>query len=376
MTNLDAEPAESLSQPAGWCGPRLELFEAREVPLGGIRAITVRRTLPQRHLPTVGAWCFLDQFGPDEGPPMRVLPHPHTGLQTVTWPIRGQIRHRDSLGNDLLVKPGQLNLMTAGRGIAHSEFSEEGEGIFGLQFWAALPGSLPGADEDGGSAFQQVTDLPVLRGSGVELTVFTGSLALADDGGTGPVATSPAVVHTELIGADGSLAPGSMARIALDPRHEHAVLVVEGAVEIDGQHIAPGPLAYLGAGRQEIRISAASGEAAGGIRGDASGGDGPQGDDTATLDGSGARFVLLGGEPFTEDLVMFWNFVGRDHDEVARARADWEEQAGTAAEVLGEGNSWMEPGAQLRFGLVPGHGEDRIPAPQLPPVRLTPRRRR
>src|SRR5690625_3358430 len=145
MTNLDTKPSETLAKPAGLYGPRLELYEAREVPLGGIRSITVHRTLPQRHLPTVGAWCFLDQFGPDEGPPMRVLPHPHTGLQTVTWPIRGQIRHRDSLGNDLLVKPGQLDVMTAGRGIAHSVFSEDGDGICGWQFGAALHGALRAA---------------------------------------------------------------------------------------------------------------------------------------------------------------------------------------------------------------------------------------
>ena len=371
MTNLDTEPTESLSEPAGLCGPRLEMFEAREVPLGGIRSITVRRTLPQRHLPTVGAWCFLDQFGPDEGPPMRVLPHPHTGLQTVTWPIRGQIRHRDSLGNDLLVKPGQLNLMTAGRGVAHSEFSEEGEGIFGLQFWAALPGSMPGPDEDWGATFQQVTDLPVLRGPGVELTVFTGSLGLADDDGTGTAATSPAVVHTELIGADGQLEPGGSARIAVADHHEHAVLVVEGSVVIDGERITPGPLAYLGAGRDEIRIDAPSVEADDGHgHGDGAG----DGDSHST--GPDTRFILLGGEPFTEDLVMFWNFVGRNHDEVARARADWEEQVGAAQEALDQGDSWLEPGMPLRYGLVPGHGDDRIPAPQVPPVRLTPRRRR
>jgi len=348
MTNLDTKPSETLAKPAGLCGPRLELYEAREVPLGGIRSITVHRTLPQRHLPTVGAWCFLDQFGPDEGPPMRVLPHPHTGLQTVTWPIRGQIRHRDSLGNDLLVKPGQLNLMTAGRGIAHSEFSEEGEGIFGLQFWAALPGALPQPDEYWGASFQQVTDLPVLTGPGVEVTVFTGSLALVTDHGPGRAVTSPAVVYTELIGADGSLEPQATARIHVQPTHEHAVLVVQGSVRIDGQQIDAGPLAYLGAGREQIRIDSTE----------------------------GARFVLLGGEPFEEDLVMFWNFVGRSHEEVALARADWEEQVSGAEAALTQGRSFVDPGPELRYGLVPGHGAQRIPAPQVPPVRLTPRRRR
>lgn len=325
------------------------MFQAREVPLGGIRSLQVRRTLPQRALPTVGAWCFLDQFGPDPGPAMRVLPHPHTGLQTVTWPIRGRIHHRDSLGNDVMVEPGELNLMTAGRGIAHSEVSAEGEDLFGLQFWAALPGALPGAQDDWGAAFQQVRDLPVLATDGVQITVFVGALALSADGGGEPDrVVSPAVVHTPLLGADASLDAGATARVVLEPGYEHAVLVVSGSVQIEGMRIEAGPLAYLGAQREELSIDAIQ----------------------------DARFILLGGEPFTEDLVMFWNFVGRNHEEVALARAAWEGQVGAAAEAVAADRSVVEPGPALRFGLVPGHGEERIPAPQVPPVRLTPRRRR
>lgn len=346
MTNLDARPQETLAQPSGICGPRVEFFQARQVPLGGVRGMQVQRTLPQRELPTVGAWCFLDQFGPDSGPAMHVLPHPHTGLQTVTWPIWGRIHHRDSLGNDVSVEPGELNLMTAGRGIAHSEVSAEGEGLFGLQFWAALPGSLPEAEENWGASFQQVRDLPVLRASGGQVTVFVGSLSLVGDNPA--TATSPAVVHTPLLGADGVLHAGGELSLGLDPRHEHALLVVSGSVQIDGHRIEPGPLAYLGGQRHQLTISASQ----------------------------ESRFVLLGGEPFTEDLVMFWNFVGRNHEEVAEARAAWEAQTSATAEVVAAGAQFIEPGPQLRFGLVPGHGEDRIPAPQVPPVRLTPRRRR
>ena len=148
MTNLEVLPQEEVCPPAGpdagtGTGPCVQLWPAREVPLGGIRGIKVLRTLPQRGLPTVGAWCFLDSFGPDRTP-MSVLPHPHTGLQTVTWPLAGQVRHRDSVGSDVIVRPGELNIMTAGFGVAHSEF-------------AVLPAADAGAGaaEDGGGGGAQ-----------------------------------------------------------------------------------------------------------------------------------------------------------------------------------------------------------------------------
>ncbi|WP_148667421.1 pirin family protein, partial [Arthrobacter sp. Hiyo1] len=110
MTNLETAPSQEVC-PAGHPGqgPFVQLWPAREVPLGGVRAMNVSRTLPQRGMPTVGAWCFLDSFGPDRIA-MSVLPHPHMGLQTVTWPLQGEVRHRDSVGSDVLVRPGQLNI--------------------------------------------------------------------------------------------------------------------------------------------------------------------------------------------------------------------------------------------------------------------------
>lgn len=321
MTNLEARPPELDERPSVPCGPTVALLEAREVPLGGIRAMTVRRTLPQRARSTVGAWCFLDQFGPESSEPMRVLPHPHTGLQTVTWPIAGEIRHRDSLGSDLLVRPGELNLMTAGRGVAHSELSVEGDRLFGLQLWAALPDGVTQP------SFEHVADLPRLAGDGWKGAVFVGEI----DG-----VASPATVHTALLGADIQAQPAAVVRLALNPDHEHAVLAVEGGVEIDGVAVPAGPLAFLGMGREQLTLTA-----------------GPD----------GARVVLLGGEPFPEPIVMFWNFVGRTHEDVARARADWEADA---ARPLGD--------PARRFGTVAGHGLDRIPAPGLPTVRLMPRR--
>jgi len=361
VTNLEVLPQEEVCPPAGpdagtGTGPCVQLWPAREVPLGGIRGIKVLRTLPQRGLPTVGAWCFLDSFGPDRTP-MSVLPHPHTGLQTVTWPLAGQVRHRDSVGSDVIVRPGELNIMTAGFGVAHSEFAvrpaadagagapEDGGGggaqdfnaddggaqlpvQRGLQLWVALPD----AERNRPPAFEQHRDLPTVHGPGFVATVMVGSFA----GGS-----SPATMYTPIVGVD--VRCDGAASLPLNPDFEHAVLVLDGGLTVDGQDIGPGPLGYLGEGREVLRVDGLP----------------------------GTRFLLLGGEPLQEELLMWWNFVGRTHEEVAQARADWEAQA-----TLPD-----EDAAAARFGLVRGHGPDagreagRIPAPPLPGVQLRPRTR-
>ncbi|MFC0548129.1 pirin family protein [Kutzneria chonburiensis] len=293
----------------------VRLLEARAVPLGGLRAIKVDRLLPHRTLPTVGAWCFLDRFGPQHDD-MTVLPHPHTGLQTVTWPFAGEVRHRDSLGSDVLIKPGQLNLMTAGRGISHSEFSLGDRPLLdGLQLWLALPAAADAV----APSFEQHADLPVFTDHSLRARVFIGSI--------GDV-TSPATTYSPLVGADFSLAPGDTATVPLRTDFEHALVVVDGSLAALGHDLPSGPMLYLGTNRDHV---------------------------TVTSD-SGARAILLGGAPYEDDLVMWWNFVGRSHDDIAAARAEWE-----------DGD---------RFGVVRGHDGARIPAPPLPGVRLTPRRRR
>ena len=317
MTRLDASVTESTSHRVEECGPVARLLEPREVPLGGIRGILVHRSLPQRELPMVGAWCFLDRFD-DEETRMRVLPHPHTGLQTVTWPIEGVIRHRDSVSSDVVVKPGELNIMTSGYGISHSEFSigEENGPMRGLQLWVALPREMAGIDP----GFEQHTDLPVFLADGLSASVLVGQL--------GTVASN-ATVYTPLVGADAVLDAGATATLPLESHFEYAVMVISGTLDVAGQSITSGPLLYLGTEREELPVSSAD----------------------------GARFILLGGVPFGEEIIMWWNFVGRSHEEIVRAREDWEN-------------------ASERFGLVAGHGGERIPAPPLPGVRLTPRKRR
>lgn len=339
MTRLDVAPPEA-EGPVECDGPRALVVEAREVPLGGVRGMQVHRTLPHRSLPMVGAWCFLDRFGPQDTL-MRVEPHPHIGLQTVTWPIVGEVRHRDAVGSDVVVRPGALNLMTSGAGIAHSEYSVGDDPIplDALQLWVALPE----ARRHGAPAFERHEDLPVLDlGDGADAVVVMGDL-----GGV----TSPATVHTPIVGAELRLPAGATVRVPLHPAWEYALYgmigtsdVVTGmdAVDADAARrpapaLGGGPVAsvdhtrlvYLGTGRDHLELRSEE----------------------------GARVFLLGGEPFEADIVMWWNFVGRTHDEIVEAREAWEARA-------------------ARFGEVVDHGPERIPAPPLPAVRLTARRRR
>ena len=317
MSNLDANPAEQDCLAKGDPGPVVEFHEARDVPLGGVRGVHVMRTLPQRVLPTVGAWCFLDRFGPDSAP-MTVNPHPHIGLQTVTWPFQGDIHHRDSVGSDVVVRPRQLNIMTAGRGIAHSEIGlEAGQAGHGLQLWTALPNT----HRDTAPHFEQHKNLPVYEVPGLRALVFLGTL---------DTVTSPATTYSPIVGADITVNPGATATIPLTNYHEHALLLITGDLTAANTDIPPGPLLYLGTGRSELTLTSRT----------------------------GAHAILLGGEPFREDIVMWWNFVGRSHDDIEQARTDWEKRD-------------LE-----RFPDITGHTvEERIPAPPLPGVRLKPRRR-
>jgi hypothetical protein len=288
---------------------------AREVPLGGLRGLTVHRTLPQKGFPTVGAWCFVDHFGPTAHP-MAVLPHPHTGLQTVTWPIAGEIRHRDSLGSDVVLKPGELNLMTSGDGVSHSEFSvgDPDAPMHGIQLWVALPSDA----REGAAGFEHHPDLPIAQGDG-----WTAKVLLGELGG----AVSPATTYTPIVGAELTVAAG-LSTIPLRPDFEHALLAVDGPVVVDGIEVDHRELRYLAPGRTQVGVQVPA----------------------------GTTLLLIGGEPFDEELVMWWNFIGRSHDDIVLARDDWQ----AAAE---------------RFGHVEGHDGKVIPAPPLPEVRLTPRRR-
>ncbi|MFJ8255422.1 pirin family protein [Streptomyces sp. NPDC094466] len=319
MSNLDRQATPSVCGGRGFvvAEPVRELLAPRRVQLG--EGTEVRRLLPNLGRRMVGAWAFVDHYGPDDiadEPGMQVPPHPHMGLQTVSWLHDGEVLHRDSLGSLQTVRPRELGLMTSGRAISHSEESpkEHARFLHGAQLWVALPEAHRMIEPH----FQHHTDLPLVTAPGVTATVILGEL----DG-----AASPGTAYTPIVGADLALAGGAEARLPLEPEFEYAVLSMSGEAEVDGVPVLPGSMLYLGCGRTELPLRAIS----------------------------DAGLMLLGGEPFEEELVMFWNFIARSGEEIVQAREDWEE--GT------------------RFGEVRGYDGARLAAPELPATPLKPRGR-
>jgi redox-sensitive bicupin YhaK (pirin superfamily) len=260
----------------------VEITPSRETTVG---SVPVRRALPHRARRTVGAWCFVDHFGPsDVNNPVDVAPHPHIGLQTVTWLIDGEMVHRDSLGSEQLIAPGRLNLMSAGQGVSHSEEAppQRASSVHGLQLWVAQPD----ATRNGASAFEHHEDLPT-----VELTAATATVLIGENGGE----RSPARADTPLLGLDLALRSGT-STIDVRTDFEHALVVVDGAVEVDGHVVRPGALAYLAPGREQLVLSAT--------------------DHT--------RALLIGGTPFEAPVFMWWNFVARSREEIDAAFRDWQ----------------------------------------------------
>ncbi|MCW3845357.1 pirin family protein [Micromonospora yasonensis] len=318
MDRTESLPAQTLPPGAAPAEQTSVLLPGHDVPLG--RYTTVRRLLPQRQRRMVGAWCFVDHFGPDdvaERPGMEVPPHPHTGLQTVTWLLDGEILHRDSLGNVQPIRPGQLNVMTSGHGIAHSERSPAVHPpvMHGVQLWVALPDPA----RAGAADFAHHATLPRWHDGDLDVTLLVGEM-----GGE----RSPAVVHTPLVGAQVEVHGPAPATLPLHRDFEYGLLAMSGAAEVDGVTLEVGALLYLGAGRDALSVRATP----------------------------GSRLLLLGGTPFEEPLVMWWNFVGRSHEEIAAAREDWM--------------------AGRRFGTVADDSAPPLPAPALPTTRLKARDRR
>ncbi|RLK62347.1 pirin family protein [Actinokineospora cianjurensis] len=322
MSNTEAAPAALTCRPDP-ATPGVEVLSAREVPLGGPRAMRVRRTLPQRDRSLIGAWCFVDHYGPDrvaDAGGMNVAPHPHTGLQTVSWLFSGEIEHRDSLGTHEFVRPGEVNLMTGGAGICHSEVSTAAtEVLHGVQLWVALPDE----HRDAPRAFEHYAPEPIELDGGTA-RVFLGSLA----GSKSPVAT-----FTPLLGAEVVVEPRDRVTLDVDPAFEHGVLLDTGQICVSGEPLGLSELGYLGRGRTQL--------------------------DLTNLGDEPSRVLVLGGPPFTEPILMWWNFVARTHEEIVAYREAWESESD-------------------QFGRVEGYtgSPARLPAPVLPPVTIKPRRNR
>jgi hypothetical protein len=284
----------------------LEAYPNREVSLG---ALSVSRALPIRERRLVGPWCFLDRFGPmtfAEGKPMDVAPHPHIGLQTVTWLHEGEVVHDDSLGCESVLRPGGVNVMTSGAGIAHAEQTppDNTGRLNGVQLWTALPDR----DRHVAAGFAHHAEVPAVESPAGIVQVFAGDF----DG-----ARSPAPFYSALLGADVRVHPRHELHLPVNPAYEHAILVMEGDGALDGEALARGMLYYLGTTRTEVGLAS-------------------QG---------GGRLLLIGGPPFPETILMWWNFVARTPEEIAEARADWEQRR--------------------RFGDVPAYRGPRLPAPAL-----------
>lgn len=292
------------------------LIEPRTVKLTTRTGVAVHRTLPHRDLKMVGAWCFVDHFGPTpQTGGMVVAAHPHTGLQTATWLIEGAIEHRDSIGTVQLIQPGQLNLMTAGHGIAHSELSLAGpQNLHAVQLWIALPkDSIDTAPE-----FEHQADLPKVAGDGFTATVLAGVFLEA---------RAATKTFSEMMGAELRFAAGATNEIELNPEFEYGFMLAAGQLSVDGQTVPTSGLYFVPAGAESVKLEAAA----------------------------GSIVLMLGGKPFGEKILMWWNFIGRTQADVSKAREEWNAQSGE------------------RFGKFDDQIGGWIPAPELPNVQLSAR---
>ena len=266
--------------------PTLKAVTSRKSILGS--GLPIIRHLPSSDQRLIGPWCFLDHIGPTTLNPANAVDvgtHPHTGLQTVTWLFEGALLHKDSLGYEQIIEPGQLNLMTAGYGICHSEESPPGFSgpMHGLQFWIALPAE----HEDTAPAFAHHTDLPHWEQEGIHITLVVGEL----DG-----KQSPATVFSPLVGADIEAADGGTLSLPVPPGFELGLCINEGSASLEGHALAAGELYYLGQGREQLVLELVP----------------------------GSRVMLLGGEPLKQPVLLWWNFVGRDQARLEQALADWD----------------------------------------------------
>ncbi len=264
-------------------------IEGRIAEIG--TGLKIARMVPSRFRRTIGAWCFLDHAGPVNfavGEGMDVGPHPHIGLQTFTWMIEGTVRHIDSLGNNQMIYPNQVNLMTAGKGISHAEISptDKASRLHAAQLWIALEDSR----RHMAPQFQNYPNLPVVKKDEFDATVLVGSSLGV---------TSPVEVFTPLVAVDLVVTKTGTFELELNPDFEHGITILESEASVEGEHLVAGTLLYFEKGRASVTISCQA----------------------------ETRILMIGGEPFKEDILLWWNFVARTQEEMEQARQDWVSQS-------------------------------------------------
>jgi hypothetical protein len=247
--------------------------------------ITIRRALPHHDRKTIGAWCFLDHFGPldlKKTKGLSIGPHPHIGLQTFTYTLAGEILHRDSLGSKQIIQSGQVNLMTAGKGISHSEESLADSILHGVQLWIALPDAVRHMQPN----FIHYENIPSLKINNLHINILAGEFNHI---------MSPVKVYSPLIGLEINAIEDSECVLPLNPRFEHGILPLVGGIEIANEIINLDTLLYLPCGQSEIIIRLQKGQ----------------------------RTLIIGGQPFKENILIWWNFVARTKEEMIDAATAW-----------------------------------------------------
>lgn len=247
--------------------------------------VTIRRALPHGDRKTIGAWCFLDHFGPldlSNTQGLRVGPHPHIGLQTFTYPLAGEMLHRDSLGSKQKIQPGQVNLMTAGKGISHSEESLPDSILHGLQLWIAMPDAVRHMEPN----FIHYESIPSVKLDNLHINILAGEFLNS---------VSPVKVYSPLVGLELNTLENTTTNLPLNPKFEYGVLPLVGDIEIANEIVDIDTLLYLPCGKSSIPVRAQK----------------------------GSRILIIGGEPFQEDILIWWNFVARTKEEMIEATNAW-----------------------------------------------------
>ena len=308
MTNTNYTEISNSDDCEKYVNQFIQDFPIRSAEIG--RGTVIKRALPSRQKRMIGAWCFLDHAGPvtfPQGDGLDVGPHPHIGLQTFTWMIEGTMMHSDSIGSKQLIRPKQVNLMTAGYGISHTEVAPDTETrMHAAQLWIALPHDKINMAPQ----FDHYPVLPIVEKDNIEFTVLVGEFMDT---------VSPVKVHTELLGIDFFAKEQTKTRIPLNPKFEYGFMALEGDAIVNGHDLNSDNMVVLEPGISQIEVELPK----------------------------GSRLLLIGGEPFESPILLWWNLVGRTQEELKTATEQWINQ-------------------DARFGTIPDYDGPRLEAPAFP----------